>query len=111
MSAPTECRICAGSLALVRRGGNPRLSPEGFAPANHGPGQHGDLYRCVECGTVQQASLPDGVKLHELYRLMRDDRYLVEEDGRRRTARRLLDLIGEHVRQGRLLDVGSGYGL
>ena len=42
---------------------------------------------------------------------MRDDDYLSEEPGRRATANRLLDLIGAHVPEGRLLDVGCGHGL
>jgi 2-polyprenyl-3-methyl-5-hydroxy-6-metoxy-1,4-benzoquinol methylase len=74
-------------------------------------GGHGDLYRCGDCGTVQQPSLPRGRKLHDLYREMSDERYLREEEGRRRMARRLLDLLARHVAQGRLLEVGCGYGL
>jgi SAM-dependent methyltransferase len=82
-----------------------------FAPTFHEPGAHGDLYRCRACGTVQQPSLPSGEELYELYRDMRDDAYLEEEQGRRRTARRLLDLIAKSVSRGRLLDVGCGHGL
>jgi SAM-dependent methyltransferase len=40
-----------------------------------------------------------------------DERYLLEERGRRRTSRRLLDLVGRYVASGRLLQVGCGYGL
>ena len=60
---------------------------------------------------MQQAELPAGEQLHELYRTMTDDAYLSEEAGRRETARRLLDLIARHVPAGRLLDVGCGHGL
>jgi 2-polyprenyl-3-methyl-5-hydroxy-6-metoxy-1,4-benzoquinol methylase len=84
---------------------------DGFAPAEHSPGQHGDLYRCSECGTVQQPSLPEADRLHDLYREMSDQRYLLEEEGRRETARRLLDKLTPHVPVGRLLDIGCGYGL
>jgi SAM-dependent methyltransferase len=49
--------------------------------------------------------------LHELYRTVRDETYMLEERGRRRTARRLLDLLGSCVPRGRLLQVGCGYGL
>jgi SAM-dependent methyltransferase len=110
------CRVCDGELVLLVSGngngnGNGSLAADAFAPSSHEPGRHGDLLSCVECGTVQQPELPAGAQLHELYRDMRDDAYLVEETGRRATAASLLDLIGRHVGSGRLLDVGCGHGL
>jgi SAM-dependent methyltransferase len=60
---------------------------------------------------VHQPSLPVGPTLHELYRDMDDDAYLDEEEGRRRTSRRLLEMLAGHVPGGRLLEVGSGHGL
>src|SRR5436189_6060235 len=90
-----------------------------LSPTRHRAGEHGDLYRCFRCGTVHQPDLPAGRELYALYRKMRDDHYLDEEAGRRRTANRLLDRIGrvtgpavlpDGTRQ-RLLDVGCGPGL
>jgi SAM-dependent methyltransferase len=107
----TECRICHGELELALRGDSSMRSPAACKPSCHVAGAHGDLYRCRECGTVHQPSLPKGSELHDLYREMSDDSYLVEETGRRRTARRLLDLLEAHVPSGRLLDVGCGHGL
>src|SRR3954452_11518204 len=108
----TACRVCAGDLSLRVAGTNGHTPlAEAFAPSLHEPGRHGDLLACVECGTVQQPLLPDGDALHELYREVDDDAYLGEEAGRRATAAHLLDLIGAHVRDGRLLDVGCGHGL
>ncbi len=111
MLSDNGCRICGARVELAYRGGPVTLMPEGFAPAEHRVGAHGDLYRCTECGTVQQPALPDAEQLHDLYRRMRDERYLAEEEGRRRAARRLLDHLHEHAPSGRLLDVGCGYGL
>jgi SAM-dependent methyltransferase len=105
------CRICGGPLKLLHTGSGVTASALAFSPTNHQPGQHGDLYRCERCGTVAQPSLPTGDALLELYRKMRDDRYLDEEDGRRATARRLLARIGSFAPSGRLLDVGCGHGL
>src|SRR2546423_2737770 len=105
------CQICAGPLRLLHTGSGLEARAEAFSPTNHQPGQYGDLYRCERCGTVAQPSLPHGDALLELYRHMRDEHYLDEEEGRRATARRLLDEIGRHTGGGRLLDVGCGHGL
>jgi predicted TPR repeat methyltransferase len=111
MGAPTNCRICSGPLRLLHAGSGLEADVESFSPTNHRPGQYGDLYQCGRCGTVEQPSLPHGQALLELYRQMRDDHYLDEEDGRRATARRLLDAIDRHAPAGPLLDVGCGHGL
>ena len=112
MSAPAgHCRICSGPLELRFRGTPGGPSAESFSPTYHGTGQHGDLYVCRECATVQQPSLPGGDALHELYRDMSDSDYLVEEEGRRATAGRLLDQVGGYVAYGSLLDVGCGHGV
>jgi len=106
-----RCAICSGRLELRLRGAAGAPSPAALSPSRHEPGAHGDLYVCAECGTIQQPSLPRGRALHDLYRAMADDAYLAEAEGRRRTAERLLDLVGAHVPRGRLLDVGCGPGL
>jgi SAM-dependent methyltransferase len=103
-----DCRICSGTLRLLYRGAGDGARADAFSPTCHEPGRHGDLYACERCGTVQQPSLPRGDELLGLYRSMSDEHYLDEEEGRRRTARRLLALIPPG---GRLLDVGCGHGL
>lgn len=105
------CRICSGTLELRIRGNGAALTAAHFSPSAHVVGAHGDLLECLECGTVQQPILPRGDALHDLYREMRDDEYLGEEEGRRATANRLLDLVAAHRPAGRLLDVGCGHGL
>ncbi|MEA2374883.1 MAG: hypothetical protein QOD53_1346 [Thermoleophilaceae bacterium] len=111
MSAPKTCPICSGQLTLRHPGTTRALRPDSLSPTNHRTGEYGDLYRCRECGTVHQPALPPGAQLAELYREMRDDAYLGEEAGRRRTAARLLDAIARYAPAGRLLDVGCGHGL
>jgi 2-polyprenyl-3-methyl-5-hydroxy-6-metoxy-1,4-benzoquinol methylase len=105
------CQICGGRATLFISGPTGRLDPAALAPTNHGTGEHGDLFRCVECGTVWQPSLPARTELHDLYRQMTDQKYLGEVAGRRATARRLLDLLAGFAPAGRLLEVGSGHGL
>lgn len=106
-----KCGICAGDMTLRYPGSSRAHTADSLSPTSHPLGAHGAIYDCRECGTLQQPALVAREDLEELYGAMRDDAYLQEEQGRRRTARRLLDLIGSHGRGGRLLDVGSGYGL
>jgi 2-polyprenyl-3-methyl-5-hydroxy-6-metoxy-1,4-benzoquinol methylase len=105
------CGICSGPLRLRYEGDPPELVADAFAPSNHSVSGYADLYACERCGTVQQPDLPTGAELHDLYRDMRDDAYLAEENGRRRTAQRLLDAIERHAPRGRMLEVGCGHGL
>src|SRR3954466_10139781 len=111
MGSGLACRICSGDVTLHIRGHGEALTAAALSPSAHATGRHGDLLACRECGTVQQPALPAGAELHELYRDMTDEAYLVEEAGRRATAARLLDLIAPFVPRGRLLDVGCGPGL
>src|SRR3954463_7670912 len=108
MGGRERCGICSGPLRLRHPGAALEASAEAFSPTNHQPGQYGDLYACERCGTVQQPSPPSGQERLDLYGAMRDEHYLDEEDGRRRTARRLLGLMPPG---GRLLEVGCGHGL
>lgn len=105
------CGICGGESSLAFKGTIDRVRAGDVAPSNHQGGVYADLYRCRDCGTVAQPSLPDGPSLHDLYRQMTDVDYLSQEKGRRLTAERLLDLIGKYTPAGRLLDVGCGHGL
>ena len=111
MAAPSACPICDGRLTLRHRGSAAVLAADSLSPTNHRAGEHGDLFECLECGTVHQPSLPPGAELARLYRDMTDEGYLAEEPGRRRTAGRLLEMVGRYAPAGRLLDVGCGHGL
>jgi len=106
-----HCGICGGPTELRHRGTDAPPGSAAFAPTCHTPGGHGDLYACGRCGTLQQPGLPQGPELLDLYRGMRDDDYLAEAEGRRATARRLLDALERHTPPGRLLEVGCGHGL
>ena len=106
-----DCTVCAGPLRPLYRGAGVAPAPALLAPSCHATGAHGDLYRCERCHAVHQPALLAGAPLDELYRAMDDDAYLDEEDGRRATANRLLDLLEPGPPPGRLLDVGCGHGL
>ncbi len=111
MTTPTTCGICQGVLELRFAGSTTPPQAGDFAPTCHRPRAYGDLYRCRECATVQQPSLPEGVELVDLYREMSDSDYLAEERGRRLTSNWLLDLVERRRAPGRLLEIGCGHGL
>ena len=58
-------------------------------------------------GRSTSPALPAASELAGLYREMSDDLYLSEEEGRRATARRLLDLIRRHVPAGELCSTSA----
>jgi len=111
MSTTATCGICEGVLELRFAGSGQAPQPGDFAPTCHRPQAYGDLYRCRECATVQQPSLPQGVDLVDLYRDMDDSDYLAEERGRRLTANWLLDLVERRRTPARMLEIGCGHGL
>ena len=111
MSSPVACGICSGALELRYVGAAGPPQPGDFAPSCHRPRAWSDLYRCRECGTVQQPQLPAGDDLAELYREMGDADYLAEERGRRATSNWILDLVERRRSPGRMLEVGCGHGL
>ncbi len=111
MITPTTCGICQGVLELRFAGSTTPPQAGDFAPTCHRPHAYGDLYRCRECATVQQPSLPKGIELVDLYREMGDSDYLAEERGRRLTSNWLLDLVERRRAPGRLLEIGCGHGL
>jgi glycosyltransferase involved in cell wall biosynthesis/SAM-dependent methyltransferase len=105
------CRICGGPLVVEYPGVVQELSPDQLSPTSHPLGEHTTILKCTECSTLQQPALVEHEDLSGLYREMCDDAYLQEEEGRRRTARRLLARIRAHADGRRLLDVGCGHGL
>jgi SAM-dependent methyltransferase len=111
MSQTEGCGICGGAVELRYPGTGDLPAPDDLSPTSHPLGEHGEISRCNECGTLQQSSLVEHGDLPGLYREMRDDAYLDEEAGRRRTAKRLLDLVSNYAKGGRLLDIGCGHGL
>ena len=111
MAANYACGICNGALDFRYPGSGAAPRPDDFSPTCHRPRAYQDLYRCRECGTVQQPSLPIGAELGDLYRDMDDGDYLAEEAGRRATANGLLDAVERRRHPGRMLEVGCGHGL
>ena len=110
-STGLRCRLCGDVLTLRYPGVDGWDDAGDFSPSAHEVGAHVDLYACRRCGTVQTADLPTPEFLESRYSATQDVEYLEEETGRRKTAQRILDLLGERIAPGRMLDIGCGHGL
>ena len=104
-----ECRICG---AKVDPSVHLRWVRDGF-----------EILRCPRCGLLFRADPPQRGELSKLYgdayfraaeanghRGEGYPDYMEDEELHRRNARPRLDLLGQHVRPGRLLDVGCAAG-
>jgi SAM-dependent methyltransferase len=70
----------------------------------------GDIVRCRDCGHMQVDPFPAEEELREAYGAAESEEYLVEEEGQRETARRLLARLERHTARGALLDLGCWTG-
>ena len=105
------CPVCKGFATDVYVDGedqNLETSTIGSSRKSIRPGR---ILRCRNCrfGFRQMRSSPK--QLGELYRQMDPEVYELELEGRKRTAQRHLRIVRQHVRAGRLLDVGCASGL
>ena len=72
--------------------------------------QPNEIVRCTNCGLVYMLR-PDGEgSLLKEYSNMKDELYLKEEGGRRKTARRVLKKILLVKKSGKMLDIGAANG-
>ena len=110
-TAPVACPVCEGmNTQLYLDGGEQELDPSAIGSSRRHifPGR---ILRCRSCafGFRQTRSSPE--ELRDLYRQMDPKVYESELQGRDRTARKHLEIVERHVRDGRILDVGCASGL
>jgi SAM-dependent methyltransferase len=104
-----RCAACGGAELRpgLRVAGH--LGKDGLIPTTDQFGVAlGDFLRCVACGHLQLAAMPE---LASLYEEAASDDYEAEEEGQRITARRDLGRLEHHApARGRLLDLGCWVG-
>ena len=68
------------------------------------------IVRCLRCGLVYVNPQESIRKIYLMYRDMKDEVYVAEEQGRRIAARIILKKIAKYKRKGKILDVGCATG-
>ncbi|MFA7160267.1 MAG: hypothetical protein WC299_13285, partial [Kiritimatiellia bacterium] len=69
------------------------------------------IVRCLDCGLIYASPSINIGTMHAMYAGMEDETYLSEENGRRQSARIMLNRIMRFKAGGRLLDIGCAAGL
>lgn len=111
MLSPTACCACGSQVLRPHLRTAAPVVDEGFAPSTTAFGSAlGDIVRCASCGHMQLDVMPTEVVLGEVYGAAADEEYVSEQAGQRATAGRLLERVEQHVRPGRLLDLGCWVG-
>lgn len=87
------------------------MGDEGLIPTTKEFGTAlGDIVRCTVCGHMQLDRFPSEEELNREYAAAASDDYVEEEAGQRESARRLLEVVEQHVRPGKFLDLGCWVG-
>lgn len=107
----TECNLCASHRYRTiypesRDSGHGR----GYTITQDVTSQPYEIVSCLDCGLVYALYAESRDFLLKEYKDMKDEVYLKEERGRRRTAREVLKEISAFKKPGRLLEVGSSAG-
>lgn len=115
MSVPGRCPLCGGEDLRLFAGGEEDLpavaDARSFGSSRPAVGPV-RVVECRTCGLGFREPRPGAEELEARYRSLRDERYVAEQKGRRRSCRRSLRLLERYApdRRGRLLDVGCSAG-
>lgn len=110
------CPLCGGTAALYSAGTTSAAAyfsaPPQYAIAAGERGQRLAIYRCTKCGHGFSPADVSPTVLAKWYEQAPPDMwFVVEASARRRTARRVLQYLGNLISPpGKLLDVGAGAG-
>lgn len=108
------CPLCKSRITSVYYRKNRSLPVESFSPTVSDFGIYSDLFRCEACGAVFAAEVASPEEILRSYRSSDHDKYLLEENNRRRNFKGLINAIAARFPASqpvRLLDVGASTGL
>lgn len=106
----TACNLCANNFyTLVFKSKWPVAQPKGYAITQE-PHPPEKVIRCMHCGLMSAYPVEPADRIFKVYQDLRDEKYLKEENGRRQSAKIILNRISKFKRGGRILDIGSAVG-
>jgi 2-polyprenyl-3-methyl-5-hydroxy-6-metoxy-1,4-benzoquinol methylase len=112
MLKQAKCNLCgSGSYSIVYKTYSGDLTNEikEYKITDHGivPLR---IVKCKRCGLVYANPAPPENKLLDSYMDMVDELYIEEEEGRRLSAKSILNVLRKFKKRGRILDVGCATG-
>lgn len=113
MSVEIKCRLCGNdTYRVVYDALTTTIDPETlYKITDHDPNASLRVVSCRHCGLSFLNPHHDARKLIDNYVSMTDDTYMLEEAGRRSSARQILKRLRKYTSGTRLLDIGCATGL
>lgn len=108
-----KCNLCGSvnySVLYKTYSGDVTATEQDYRITDHTSDMPVRIVRCEQCGLIYANPRPAVRSLIAAYSRMVDESYLEEEEGRRVSARSILDTLGRLKKHGKLLDIGCATG-
>ncbi|MDP8266735.1 MAG: methyltransferase domain-containing protein [Candidatus Aceula meridiana] len=109
----TKCHLCGSSSYRVKYGSSKTIkdfTQAGYKITDHSTDGPIRIISCLRCGLSFLNPKLDNQTILDNYASMTDEKYIEEEEGRRKSARSVLNYLKKFKNPGRLLDVGCASG-